>query len=118
MKRFLGLAIILSSLSIPALAAKNSQTITLTDPLTVGTTKLPAGEYKLTWTGAAPDVQVTIEQKNTAKPTTATVPARLVPGKHDRTVLTTNSKDGVNVLQTVEFKDATLTFTTAPASGQ
>jgi hypothetical protein len=119
MKRFFGLALILSALSIPSFAAaKNSQSITLTDATTVGSTKLPAGEYKVSWTGTAPDVQVTLEQKGARKPATVTLPAKLVSEKHDRTQLTTATKEGANTLENVEFKDVTLNFTSSPASGQ
>ncbi len=51
MKRFLGYVLVLGSLVVPAFAAKNSQSLTLTTPVTVGTTQLPAGDYKVTWTG-------------------------------------------------------------------
>ena len=118
MKRLLSFAIVLSSLCIPAFAAKNSQTITLNNPTTVGSTKLPAGEYKLSWTGTAPEVQVTIEQKNAKNPATVTVPAKLVTEKHDRTTLTTNSQAGALILQSIQLKDATVNFTSSPASGQ
>jgi hypothetical protein len=118
MKRFLGIAIVVSSLSIPAFAAKSSQTITLATPVTIGSANLPAGQYKLSWTGNAPEVQVTLEQKNVSKPATATLPAKLVTEKHERTQLTTGSKGGVNTLETIQFKDVTLNFTSAPASGQ
>jgi hypothetical protein len=118
MKRILGFAIILSSLAVPAFAAQKTQNITLPEAATIGSTKLPAGEYKITWTGTAPDVQVTLEQKNVGRPVNATLPARLVTEKHDRTQLTTNSQAGVNTLEKVQLKDVTLTFTSAPASGQ
>ncbi|HEY3706709.1 MAG TPA: hypothetical protein VGL22_16720 [Terracidiphilus sp.] len=118
MKRFFGLALILSALSIPSFAAKSSQNITLAETTTVGNTKLPAGEYKLTWTGTAPDVQVTLEQKNAGKPVTVTAPAKFISEKHDRTQLTTTSNAGANTLEAVQLKDATLTFTSTPASGQ
>lgn len=118
MKRFLGFAVILSSLSIPAFAAKNSQNITIADTVTVGSTKLPAGDYKISWTGDAPNVQVTLEQKDANKPVTATLPAKLVAAKHDRTQLTTDNRSGVNTLVNVQLKDVTLSFAGAPVSGQ
>jgi hypothetical protein len=118
MKRLLSFALVLSSLSIPAFAAKNSQTITLANPVTVGSTKLPAGEYKLSWTGSAPDVQATLEQKDVQHPATVTLPAKLVSEKHDRTQLTTNKQGDVLTLERVQMKDSTLSFTSAPASGQ
>ena len=118
MKRFLGIAILVSSLSIPAFAAKNSQTIALDKTVTVGSTQLPAGDYKLTWTGTAPDVQVTLEQKNVRKPATATVPAKLVSERHDHKMITTGSSNGAATLENVQLNDATLTFSGAPVSGQ
>ncbi len=118
MKRFIGFAIVLSSLSFPAFAAKNSQTVKLPNPTTVGSTKLPAGDYKISWTGSAPDVQVTLEQKDVQKPVTVTLAGKLVPAKHDRTQLTTNTQAGSTTLESVQFKDATLSFTSSPASGQ
>jgi hypothetical protein len=118
MKRLLTFAIVLSSLSIPAFAAKNSQTVKLSNPTTVGSTKLPAGDYKISWTGSAPDVQVTLEQKNVQKPVTVTLPAKLVPAKHDGTQLTTSNQAGAVTLESVQFKDSTLSFISTPGSGQ
>ncbi len=118
MKRLLTFAIVLSSLSIPAFAAKNSQTVKLSSPTTVGSTKLPAGDYKISWTGSAPDVQVTLEQKDVQKPVTVTLAGKLVPAKHDRTQLTTSNQAGSVTLESVQLKDATLSFTRTTASGQ
>jgi len=50
MKRFFGFALLIASLSVPAFAAKNSQNVTFTDAIRVGSTQLPAGDYKVTWT--------------------------------------------------------------------
>jgi|UPI00047A91E3 hypothetical protein len=118
MKRFFAIALFVALVSIPSFAAKNSQNVTIASPLTVGTTKLPVGEYKLTWTGTAPNVQVTIEQKGVQHPLAATLPAKLTEQRHERTSLITDSKDGVNTLENVELKDVTLDFTAAPANGQ
>lgn len=118
MKRALSFAFILALLSVPAFAAAKSATIQLTSATTVGTTKLPAGEYKLTWNGAAPNVQVTLVQKNAGHPATATATARLTEQKNRQVALTTNSTDGANALENVQLKDVTLTFTSAPANGQ
>jgi hypothetical protein len=59
MKRFVGYAAMLALLSAPAFAAKNSSTVTISEPVTVGTTQLPAAEYHVTWTGTGSSAQVT-----------------------------------------------------------
>ena len=108
MKRFFGYALLFASLSIPALAAKNSQSITLTDTVKVGSTQLAAGDYKVTWTGTAPNVQVTIAAKGK---TSVTVPAKLVDAKNGHVALQTNTEGGVQVLQSIQLDNANLVLT-------
>ena len=114
MKRFLGLAIMLALVSIPSFAAKNSDNVTLADNVTVGSTQLPAADYKITWTGTGPDVQVTL----THGKTTVTVPAKLVEQKNGNTSILTDSKSGANKLQAIYLNKVTLTLANAPAAGQ
>jgi len=104
MKRFFVSALLLASLSIPAFA-KNSQSITLTDSVKVGSTQLPAGNYKVTWTGTAPNVQVTIESKGKAS---VTVPAKLVDAKNGHVALQTDTVGGVQILNTIQLDNANL----------
>ena len=118
MKRYFGIAIILTFLSIPSFAAKNEQTVTFSNAVTVGSAKLPAGDYKVTWTGTSPNVQVTLVQKDARHPATVTVPAKLVDQKNDRTAFTTGCDNGVNKLEQLQLKNENLVFTNAPASGQ
>lgn len=118
MKRFFAFAFILALFSMPSFAASKSSTVRFSSDVTVGSSKLPAGEYKLTYNGTAPNVQVTLVQKGASHPITATVPAKLTEQKHEQVSMTTNSANGGNLLQTVQLKDVTLEFTTAPASGQ
>jgi len=105
MKRYFGYALLFASLSIPALAARNSQTITLTDTTKVGSTQLTAGDYKVTWTGTAPNVQVTIAAKGK---TAVTVPAKLIDAKNGHVALQTNTEGGVQVLQAIQLDNANL----------
>ena len=115
MKRLFYCALILAFLSIPAFAAKNSQTVNFSDAVTVGGTQLPAGEYKVTWDGTGSSVQVTLEQKGASHPKTATVPAKVVEQKNDRSGFRIDTKGGVNTLMALQFKkfDVDLTATTA-----
>jgi hypothetical protein len=74
---------ILTVLSVSAWAeapqAKHKSSITLSEPVQVGSTQLKPGEYKLQWQGDGPDVQVAFVLNGK---TVATVPAKLV----DKTV--------------------------------
>lgn len=108
MKSFFGYALLFASLSIPALAARNSQTITLSDTTRVGSTQLAAGDYKVSWTGTAPNVQVTITAKG--KPS-VTVPAKLVDVKNGHVALQTDTQGGVRVLQTIQLDNENLVLT-------
>jgi hypothetical protein len=112
MKRFLGLAIILGSLSIPALAAKNSEHITIADPVQVGSTQLPAGNYTVSWTAIGSNAQVTIAQKGKAS---VTVPAKVVEAKNNHVAVLTDTKGGALVLESIELNklDIVLTGTTS-----
>jgi hypothetical protein len=116
MKRFFGYAIILASLSVPAFAAKNSQNVTLSLPATVGSTKLPAGEYKVSWTGTGSAVEVTFARKGLA---TVTVPAKAVESKSIREAQEYKTVNGVEVLQAIIFNNVKLEISGAtPVSGE
>lgn len=114
MKRFLGYAAMLALLSAPAFAAKNSDTINISQPVTVGTTKLPAANYKVTWTSTGSNSQVTLANGKS----TVTLPAKVVEQKNNINSVLTQSKDGANVLEGINLNKVTVTFTSSPASGQ
>ena len=115
MKRFFGYALIVASLSLPAFAAKNSQDVTLNAPVKVGTTQLPAGNYKVTWTGTGSAVQVTIEQKGKAS---VTVPAKATEEKNGHVALVTNTVGGTDVLESIQLNNLTLNIAGATGSGE
>ncbi len=116
MKRLFGYAIILASLSVPAFAAKNSQNLTISSPVTVGSTKLPAGQYKVSWTGTGSTVQVTIAAKGLA---TVTVPAQAVESKNSHAAVQYDTTNGANVLQVIMLDNVTLQISGGTtASGQ
>jgi hypothetical protein len=114
MKRFLGYAAMLALLSAPAFAAKNSETINLPEAVTVGTTQLPAADYRVTWTGTGPSVQVTLAHGNS----TITVPAKLVEQKNNPSSILTESKDGSKVLEAINLNKVSLVFSASPTPGQ
>jgi hypothetical protein len=115
MKRFFGYALILASLSVPAFGAKNSQNVTLSAPVKVGTTQLAAGDYKVTWTGTGPAVQLTIAQKGK---TPVTVPAKVVDVKNGHVAVQLNHVNGVDVLESIQLDNMTLQITGATTTGE
>lgn len=115
MKRFFGFALMAVLISLPAFAAKNSQTVSLKQDVTVGTTKLAAGDYKVSWTGEGANVQVTIAQKGGA---TVTVPAKVVEANNNHSGVITNTSNGANVLQTILLNKINLVLGGASAQGE
>ncbi|MGA2249588.1 hypothetical protein [Terracidiphilus sp.] len=118
MKRLLYSAAILALVSVPAFAAKNSQTVTIPEAVTVGSNQLPAGDYKVTWTGTGSDVQVTLIQKDKYSPKPVTVAAKAVDATESHNGFTVDRQGNVNTLQTLQLGKTTLVFNGAPANGQ
>ena len=118
MKRLLYSAAILALVSIPAFAAKNSQSITLPEAVTVGATQLPAGDYKVTWNGTGSNVQVTLIQKDKYSAQPATVTAKVIEGTESHSGFTVDRQGNVNALQTLQLGKTTLVFGGSPANGQ
>jgi len=110
MKRFFGFALILVLFSIPALASKNSEKVTLPGTVKVGSTQLAAGEYK-----ASSSVQLTLTQNGKA---VVSVPAKLVEENHNLNSVTTNTQGGVDFLQTIQLNHVSLVLESAPTTGQ
>jgi hypothetical protein len=105
MKRLFGVILGCTLLAVPALAAKNSQTVTIPTAVQVGSTVLPAGDYKVSWTGSGDSAQVTIAKKGVAP---VTVPAKVVEQKNDHSGVSTGAQDGKAVLQTILLNDVKL----------
>ena len=117
MKRLLTSAAILAALSVPAFAAANQKTVTFPDAVTVGSTQLPAGDYKVTWTGTGSNVQVSFEQKGKgAAP--AVVTAKVEDAKESHTGFTVDRQGNVNQLESLQLGKTSLTFNPAPSNGQ
>lgn len=114
MKRFLGYAAVLALVSAPAFAAKNFDTVNISETVTVGTTTLPAAEYRVSWTGTGSSAQVTLAHGKSV----VTLPAKLVDQKNDVNSVLTDSKNGANVLEGINLSKVSLVFTSSPNSGQ
>lgn len=114
MKRLFGCALMLTLTVAPALAAKNSQSISLASAVKVGSTDFAAGDCKVTWTGNGDTVQVTLEEHGKS----ITVPAKLVSEKNGHKGYTVNSQGGAAQLETIQLNNVTLRLVSPTSSGQ
>jgi len=107
MKRSFGFAMMLTLLSAPAFAARNSQTVNIPEPMKAGNTQLAAGDYNVTWTGTGPNTQVTFTQNHKVL---ATVPAQLVVETNKNEAVAINLKGTVETLESIHMRNMTLVF--------
>jgi hypothetical protein len=105
MKRFLVSATMLALLSVPALAAKNSQIVNLPETLKAGSTQLAPGDYEVTWTGTGENAQVTFARN---RKILASVPAKIVVQNNKLEGLDTDTEGGVATLQVIRLKNMNL----------
>jgi hypothetical protein len=113
-KRALAFSFILALPFAAYAASQNSAHIVLDNAVTVGTTELPKGSYKVVWTGTDPNVQVTFSNGAWTK----TVPAHIVEGRNNIEAEMTNFKDNKTFLTAIELHNATLQFGDATHSGE
>jgi hypothetical protein len=115
MSRLAAFASMLVLLAAPAFGAGNKpQTVIIPQAVQVGSTQLPAGTYKLAFTGTGSDVQVTLTQ---AGKTLLTFAAKAVEQKNNPGVdLITNA--GVTTLEAINLDKVSLQLEGAPHPGQ
>jgi len=83
--------------------AANKGSVRVSDPVNVAGKQLSPGEYKLSWEGNGPDVQLSIMQ---GKNVVATVPAHVVElpkSAPDSAAVLNNHEDGTKSLAQVRF---------------
>ena len=98
---------------VAAFASEKSATVKLDQSVTVGSSTIKAGEYKITWTEPGPDTNVTFTQ---GKKEIAIVPATVQSTKNSDVRVFTATAGSSKVLQGVELKNATLTFSSIAAT--
>lgn len=114
MKRLFGYALMLTLTAAPAFAAKNSQSVSFAQPVKVGSTQIPAGDCKVSWTGTGDSVQVTIAENGK----TVTFPAKLVEVKHSHSGYVVNRVGGTDQLQSIQLSNVNIEFQNPAPSGQ
>jgi hypothetical protein len=114
-KRVLGFTFILAFLPFAANAAsQNSAHVVLDSNVTVGTTELPKGTYKVVWTGTDPNVHATFTNGDWTK----TVPAHIVEGRSNIEAERTDVKDNKTFLTGLEFRNDALQFGDGTHAGE
>ena len=111
MKRFSSLLILSTLLAVTAFAAEGgSGKVTLDSAVKLGSTELPARDYKVTWTGSGDNAQVTLKQGNII----ATTTAQVVAARHANEAIATRDENGSRVLTQIQFRDKTLVLQPTP----
>jgi len=108
---FYVLSVALLVLPLTSFASTKAQKeITFDEPISVASTQLKPGTYKMEWNGGGPNVEVSFVQNNKI---VATAPAQLVKetSAHDETAISTHkTSTGSNRLDEVDFKNTALSF--------
>jgi hypothetical protein len=112
MKRF-GVGLLALMFTVAAYAAKNSKTVDFTQPVQVGSTTLPAGPVKVSWTGTGSDAQLTFAPGGQQP---VTVAAQIINAKNRESSVSTINVNGVQYLQQVQLNDVTLVVRNAPTA--
>lgn len=113
MKRILGLGLFLVLLSLPLLAANNSDTFLLPYEVRIGDTTLPEGHCRVTWTSVSgSQAQVTIKMEESRK--TITIPARVIEQKQLSRGAETVVSNGVRYLVAFHTRNATFVVQDVP----
>jgi YD repeat-containing protein len=112
MRRFASLILLSTLIATAAFAADSgSGKIRLDSAVKVGTTELPAGEYKVTWTGSGTATEVTLTQGKTK----VTLPAQVVEVRRKSDAVSTRNENGSVVLTEIQFQKETLVLQNAPS---
>ena len=117
MKRLLSVLTVVSLMTIGAFAADTgSGNLRLDSAVKIGSTNVPAGSYKVTWTGSGDNAQVTLKQGKYS----VTAPAQVIDAKHSTDAFATRTENGARVLTEIQFKDKTLVLhdSAAPIAGR
>src|SRR3974377_2415247 len=114
MKRFSTLLILATLVSVAAFAAESGGgKMHLTNSVKIGSTELPAGDYKVTWTGSGDKAQVTLTQGKNVATTTARVEA----AHQNNHAVTWTGQNGDRLLNEIQVHGTTLVFENGQSMG-
>lgn len=110
------IAVAFTSSTAIARDTKDSEHITLNDPVMVAGTLLKAGDYRVSWDGTGPVVQVTFKHGDKVL---VTAPARLVneTSPYDGAIQMKTVGADARVLQGIQWKKKALVFDQTASGG-
>lgn len=112
MKQF-GVGLLALAFTFTAYAAQKPKTVDFGRSVRVGSTNLPAGPVKVSWTGTGSDAQLTLAPKGKNP---ITVPAQIIDTKSNQTAIGTITVNGVEYLQEVDLNNLTLVVRNVPTA--
>ena len=99
MKNAFHLIVLFAAMTTPLWAAKKGS-VTIPQNVSVGSTHIAAGQYKVSFEGTGPDVKVTLT-KSGGPP--IVLEARLHPGDKGAAYVTLDTRNGATVLKEIEL---------------
>jgi len=117
MKRFACFTFALVLFAAPMFgSSKKPQTVVIPQNVTVGSTQVSAGTYKLAWTGTEPQVQATLTTKNGK--TVATFAAKVIDAKNNNSGVELVTNGGVTNLKGILLENVSLTIESTQKAGE
>ncbi len=111
MKSILKFAFVSALLVAPLFAAKTTS-VTISQAVSVGSTQIAPGDYKVSWEGSGPAVKVSLSKSGSAP---IVLDGQLSAGQKGAGGVLVGNENGVRVLQEIDLSNATLVFGPAAA---
>jgi len=89
-------------------ADKGSGNVTISESVKIGASQLAPGDYKLSWEGTGPNVQVTFSRGKNSFTTPATITDQSNP--YGRTAVIVKQDNGSRVLNSIQLSKHLLVF--------
>lgn len=114
MKNTFRLIVLFAAISAPLWAASKGG-VTIPQDTSVGSTRVAAGEYKVSVDGSGPNVKVTLAKSGSAP---IVLEAKLNPGPKGTPFVTLSTKNGASVLKEIDLNGVILVFEAAESAAQ
>ena len=107
MKSSMKVLVLVALLVSPLFASRNTQSITIAQTVSVGSTQIAAGDYRVSWEGAGPAVKVTLSASGKSP---IVLDAQLKAEKNNAGGVLVATENGARVLQEIHLGSNTLVF--------